>query len=212
MPKLHLSADELLTTTRAVRKQLEFDRPVPLEVIRECLQIAQQAPTGSNYERWQWVVVTDADKRRQLAEIYRKAFERYRELPIAAGNLFQDDPVAGPRQRRVMESAQYLADRFHEVPVHVLGCIRKDGFSPTGMWGSLYPAVWSFMLAARERGLGTSWTTLHLMFEEEAAQLLGIPFDEYAQGVLITVGYARKTDFKPARRLPLEQVLHLNGW
>ena len=212
MTLLDLTPDDLLATTRAVRKQLDFDRPVPMALIRECLELALQAPSGGNAQRWQWVVVTDADKRRQLAELYQRAFAAYRDMPGAAGNLFRDDPARAPQQRRVMDSAQFLADHFHQVPVHVLGCVPRGGTSGPSAWGSLFPAAWRFMLAARVRGLGTSWTTLHLMYEEEAAKVLGIPFDEYAQGVLITVGYARKTNFKPARRQPLDDVLHVNGW
>lgn len=212
MTLLDLTPDEMLATTRAVRKQLDFEKPVPMAVIRECLELALQAPSGSNAQRWQWVVVTDADKRRQLGELYQRAFAKYRDMPIAAGNLYQDDPARAPQQQRVMDSAQFLADHFPAVPVHVIGCVPRSGTSGPGAWGSLFPAAWSFMLAARVRGLGTSWTTLHLMYEEEAAKVLGIPFDDYAQGVLITVGYARKTDFKPARRQPLDDVLHVNGW
>ncbi len=217
MPTLNLTPDEMLTTTRAVRKRLDLTRPVEPAVLDECLEIALQAPSGSNAQRWHFVVVTDAGKRAQLAELYRRAFDAYREMPIAAGNLFQDDPQRAPQQRRVMDSAQYLADHLHEVPVHVIPCLEgrppQNGFIPSvSMWGSILPAAWSFMLAARARGLGTSWTTLHLVYEREAASVLGIPYDEVSQCLLIPTAYTRGTDFKPARRKPLEEVLHYDHW
>ena len=217
MPNLDLSLDELLTTTRAVRKRLDLARPVEPGAIRECLEIALQAPTGGNTQGWHFVVVTDAAKRAKLAELYRRAFEVYRGMPTAAGNIHQDDPLRGPQQKRVMNSAEYLAAHLHEVPVHVIACIdgRIDDLPPArsaGFWGSLFPAAWNFMLAARARGLGTSWTTLHLMYEREAAEILGIPFDRISQGVLIPVAYTQGTDFKPARRQPLDDVLHMDGW
>jgi len=217
MPTLDLTPDELLTTTRAVRKRLDLSRPVGLEVIRECLEIALQAPSGSNAQRWHFVVVTDAAKRAALAKLYNRAFDAYRDMPIAAGNLFREDPVRGPQQARVMDSAEYLAAHLHEVPVHVIPCMegRADevpAVRAAGMWGSLMPAAWSFMLAARARGLGTSLTTLHLIYEREAAELLGIPFDEITQGLLIPTAYTQGTDFKPATRQPLDEVLHVDKW
>src|SRR5438874_13829187 len=113
MSLLQLSAEELLTTTRSVRKRLDFSRPVEPEVIRECLELAVQAPTGSNAQGWHFVVVTDEAKRKALADIYRRAFEIYRNMPGAAGNVFADDPVRGPVQERVMRSADYLAENMH---------------------------------------------------------------------------------------------------
>jgi len=217
MTTLDLTPDQLLSTTRAVRRRMDFSRPVEKDVIRECLEMAVQAPTGSNAQGWHFVVVTDAGKRKALGDIYRRAFEMYRTMPGAAGNVFADDPVRGPVQQRVMRSADYLAEHMHEAPVLLVPCIagRVDG-APGVMsashWGSLLPAVWSFMLAARARRLGTSWTTLHLMFEKEAAGVLGIPFDDIAQGALIPVAYAKGTDFKPAPRVPLDDVVHWDGW
>lgn len=116
-----------------------------------------------------------------------------------------------------MTSAQHLADHLHEVPVMVIPCITprvdgQPGFVSASIWGSLFPAAWSFCLAARARGLGTSWTSLHLMFEQEAAEVLGIPFDTYAQGALLPVAYTKGTDFKPGPRAPLDPILHIDGW
>ncbi len=212
-PTLNLTPDELLTTTRAVRKRLDLTRPVEREVIEACLRIAQQAPTGSNRQDWHFVVVTDAAKRAGLADLYRRRYYAYR----TAAPTTYDDPNRQVAQNRVRSSADYLAEHLHEVPVHVIPCLarRTDGLPVTGQagaWGSVAPATWSFMLAARARGLGTAWTTLHLPHEREAAELLGIPYDRVMQTALIPVAYTLGTDFKPARREPLETIVHWEGW
>lgn len=218
MTKLNLSADEVLSTTRAVRKRIDFDRPVEDEVLRECLELALQSPTGSNAQSWQWVVVTDVEKKKTLGELYARAFEMYKGFDGNAANAYKGpDDTRIAQQGRVMDSAQYLADRMGEVPAMLIPCLPvRMGGAPNimaaSLYGSILPGVWSFMLAARERGLGTSWTTLHLMHEEEAAAILGIPFGEVTQVALIAVGYTKGTDFKPARREPLDTVLHWNSW
>ena len=217
MPMLDLSPHELLTTTRAVRRRLDLTRPVAMEVIRECLEVALQGPSGGNTQGWHFIVVTDAGKRAALAGLYRRAFEEYQTMPIAAGNIHQDDPVRGAQQRRVMESSAYIAAHLHEVPVHVIPCIagritEKNIARAASLFGSIHPATWNYMLAARLRGLGTVWTTLHLLYEKEAAAILGIPYDEVSQASLIPTAYSKGTDFKPARREPLAAVLHLDGW
>jgi nitroreductase len=218
MTKLNLAADEVLSTTRSVRKRLDFDRPVEEAVLRECLELAMQAPTGSNAQNWQWVVVTDAEKKRALGAVYRRAFDVYEHMPQNAEHIYTgDDKVRLAQQGRVMDSARYLADRMGEVPAMLIPCLamRIDGapnIAAASMYGSVLPAAWSFMLAARERGLGTSWTSLHLMFEEEAAAIVGIPFAEVTQLALISVGYTQGTDFKPATREPLDTVVHWNSW
>jgi len=214
--ELNLSADEVLSTTRAVRKRLDFDKPVSREVIEECLQLALQAPTGSNAQGWQWIFVTDPAKKQALADIYAKNFALYRNF--AAATTFEEGDLRGEQKDRVTDSAQYLADNFHKVPVLMIPCITGslDGvpsFAGASMWGSILPAVWSFMLAARERGLGTAWTTIHLMNggDKEAAELLGIP-DGITQAGLFPVAYTIGTDFKPAKRLPLEPITHWEQW
>jgi nitroreductase len=210
MATLELSPDELLTTTRTVRKRLDLNRPVPIELIRECLEIAVQAPTGSNSQRWQWVVVTDPDLRRQIGDIYRPITEKYLEAaePTAA------KPVPETMQR-IVSSTAWLAQHMGEVPVLVLACIRAGRELPAGnqagLWGSLLPGVWSYMLAARARGLGTAWTTLHLEREAEVAELLGLP-PRVHQGALIPTAFYTGDTFKPAPREPLDTVLHINGW
>ena len=218
MPILDLSTDALLTTTRSVRKRLDLSRPVELEVIRECLEIALQAPTGSNSQGWHFVVVTDPQQREALAKIYRKGAAQYMEQMAP---VYQKRMASGEQEAitlaRVINSGQYLIDHLHEVPVHVIPCIhgRSDHLpivAQSGLWGSIMPAAWSFMLAARSRGLGTSLTSFHLYFEQEAAAVLGIPYEKVMQAALIPVAYALGMDFKPAARKPLESVLHWDRW
>jgi len=207
------STDHLLTSTRSVRKRLDFSRPVPRDVIEKCLEIALQAPTGSNSQTWHFVVVTDAAKRAALADLYRQGWSVYTQLPRP--ELPADDPRAH-QLPRVVESAQYLTDHLHEAPVMVVPCIEGrveslPQFAQASVYGSILPAVWSLMLALRSRGLGSAWTTIHLMHEKEAAAILGIP-DTWTQAALLPIAYFTGTDFKPARRLPLASVVSWNRW
>ena len=218
MPQLNLSADQVLTTTRAVRKRLDLDRPVEMAVLRECLDIALQAPSGSNSQGWHFVVVTDPAKKAAIAELYLKAFDDYEAGPNQPTKQHLDDPSMAPTQERVLSSARYLADNMARVPAMLIPCCAGRPDTPglpqgviASIYGSVLPAVWSFMLAARERGIGTCWTTLHLTYEKEIATLLGIP-DEFAQVALIPVAYTQGTEFKPAPRKDLDTVLHTNGW
>lgn len=209
---LPLNPDELLTTTRSVRRRLDLERPVPIEIIREALEVALQAPTGSNAQTWHWIVVTDPEKRAQIAALYSKSFARYR----SSGSRRYADPKREAVQQRVSSSADYLAERMGEVPVLVIGAIFAGAadFEPgsqAGLWGSLLPAAWSLQLALRARGLGSAWTTLHLAYEREIAELLSIP-STVRQGVLLPVAYTVGTDFRPAHRAPLDDVLHIDGW
>src|SRR3954453_11090464 len=194
--------DHLLSTTRAVRKRLDLERPVEREVILECLRLAVQAPTGSNSQKWHWLVVTDPDKRARLKELYGSVGQSYLES--------QAESAEEPQTRRVYQSAVYLMNILDRVPVHVIPCIegRIDGaenFGAASFYGSILPAVWSFMLALRSRGLGSAWTTLHLAKEAEAAELLGIP-DGISQVALVPVAYTTGGDLKPAARPPVEGV------
>ncbi len=217
--KLDLSVDEVLSTTRAVRKRMDFDRPVEPEVIKECLELALQAPSGSNSQGWQWMVVTDPDKRMALAELYRQAWNIYIDLPFAIGNIYTgDDPDVKASYDRSASSAQYLADNMEKAPAMLIPVMpgrtpeNPDWATASATIGSIVQASWSFMLAARERGLGTSWTTLHSMFEEQAAEILGIPYAEMVQVALIPIAYTKGTDFKPGNRNPLESSLHWDSW
>ena len=211
------TVDHLLTTTRSVKRRLDVTRPVEPEVIERCIKIALQAPTGSNLQGWQFMVVTDPEKRAGLADLYRKALVTYRELqeyqpPITQGG-------------KIMDSAASLREHFHEVPVHIIPCIegrmedvpnlygmgKLGSFYEATMYGSILPAAWSLMLALRARGIGSAWTTAHLVYEKEAAQFLGLP-DHIMQAALLPVAYYTGTDFKPAKRLPARDLTHWNTW
>jgi nitroreductase len=214
---LELSPDDLLSTTRSVRKRLDLTRPVERSVIEDCIRLAVQAPTGSNSQGWHWVVVDDPATRASLAEMYARHFDPYIAMAEQV-RLHPDDDVRTRRQPAVTESARYLRDHLAEVPVLLIPCLwgrlpeGADTFTQASFWGSILPAAWSFMLAARSRGLGSAWTTLHLPSEQEAAELLGIPHDRVTQAGLFPVAYTLGTDFKPAPRVPLDDVVHWNVW
>lgn len=206
---LNLTTDELLTTTRAVRRRLDLERPVERVVVEECLRLALQAPSGMNNQRWHWVVVTEPAKKTALAEVYEESIS----------TVYTTDVVGAmdKNQRRIFESARYLADNLARVPVLVIPCQwrRVDGapaFEQAGYWASILPAVWSFMLALRSRGLGSCYTALHLTQEQRVASLLGIPYERCTQAALLPVAYTIGTGFKPARRGPLDDVVHWNAW
>ena len=199
------TVDKLLTTTRTVRKRLDLSRPVEPEIIQACLEIAIQAPTGGNIPRYHFVVVTDAAKRAALGAIYKRSYlEVY--SPERQEETRQTDPG-------LIDSANYLAEHMHEVPVLIIPCVEAPPVQGTGpgAYASILPAVWSLMLALRARGLGSAWTTLHLRYEKESAALLGIP-DHIAQAVLLPVAYYTGDDFKPARRVPARERTYWDGW
>jgi nitroreductase len=200
--------DHLLTTTRSVRKRLDLARPVEPEVIERCLEIAIQAPSGSDRQKWHFVAITDPTLRAGLAELYRRSFAEYRPQPAAGGHPSPTTPL--------LNSSVYLAEHFHEVPVLVLFCYegrveRAELAAQASLYGSILPAAWSFMLALRARGLGSVWTTLHLRYEQEAAQLLGLP-PNITQAALLPVAYYTGDDFAPAKRTPASERTHWNGW
>jgi nitroreductase len=203
--------DRLLSTTRAVRKRLDLARPVERDVVLDCIRLSMQAPTGSNSQSWRWMVVTDAGKRAELARLYREVGDQY--LEMARSSVSDGDA----QTERVCESAFGLKDHLHEVPVHVIPCVvgRLPESAPVGMaasiFGSIFPAVWSFQLALRSRGLGSALTTLHLFREQEAAKLLGIP-DDVMQVALLPIGYTKGTDFKVASRPGPETITSFDTW
>ncbi len=208
---LPLTVDELLSTTRAVRRRLDLERPVEREVLEDCLRLAQQAPVASYQENWHFVVVTDPEKRAALGELWREFGLRY------LGPRPEPDASLPAGAQRLLDSVWFLIDHIGDVPVHVIPCIegRTDGKGvpqQASRWGTIVPAVWSFMLAARSRGLGTCWTTFHLAHEREAAELLGIPYDDVMQAALIPVAYTIGTDFRAARRKPLDTLVHWDFW
>ena len=199
-----VTVDHLLTTTRSVRKRLDLTRPVESDIIQRCIDVALQAPNGGNLGRYHFMVVTDPAKRARLAELYRKAFAAY---------LVPSREAYSPR---VFESANYLAEHMHEVPVHIIPCIEgrvdeETPFRQASVYGSVLPAAWSLMLALRARGLGSAWTTLHLMYESEAATLLGMP-EGLTQGALLAVAYFTGDDFQPAKRIPGRERTYWDTW
>jgi nitroreductase len=202
------TVDELLSTTRSVRKRLDLNRPVGRDVILECIQLAMQAPTASNAQDWRWLVITDADKRAAIADIYRSIGAEY--LALAAKD------TSDPQTRRVYASAFSLTDTLGQVPVHVIPCLenRIDNSSvltAASAWASIIPAGWSFLLALRSRGLGSVWTTMHLAKEREVAEVLDIP-DTVTQAALFPVAYTIGTDFRPAVRPPAESITYWDTW
>jgi nitroreductase len=207
-----MDIDEVLTTTRAVRRRLDFDRPVPRELILECVRIAIQAPTGSNRQSWHFVAISDPERKRALADLYRASHEAYRNMPAPE---YEPGDIRAQRRDAVSSSSLYLAERYHEAPWLVIpvqsGKPPQNSFQ-AGYWGSILPAFWSFMLAARARGLGTAYTTLHLEYERQAADVLGLPFERYTQAGMTPVAYFTGETFKPAPRLPVESVMHWDGW
>lgn len=210
------TVDHLLSTTRSVRKRLDFSRPVEPEVLERCFELALQAPTGGNSQGWSFIVVRDAAKRRAIGDLYRKAFEIYRNDASVMEAYAKGDERHQKQLGRVLDSAVYLAEHLHEAPVLVIACIEgrvenAGVLMQAGVYGSILPAAWSFMLALRSRGLGTAWTTLHLMFEAEVAKLLGIP-DTITQTALFPVAYYTGDDFKPATRQPSARFVHLDSW
>jgi len=213
---LHLSADDLLMTTRSVRKRLDLERPVPHETIERCIDIALQAPSGSNRQGWQWLVITEPGLKQGLADIYRPVWQAYSD---AGRPEYAETDPRSDQMPRLVSSAQYLAEHLQYVPTLVIPLIEGRAEENTAtvaqasMWGSIVPAAWSFMLALREHGLVSAYTTLHLGGEEAAAELLGIPFDLWTQAALIPVAYPLGgTEFKAANRLPAADLIHRERW
>jgi nitroreductase len=212
--RVDLSPEELLTTTRVVRKRLDFARPVERQVIEDCLAMAVQAPTASNRQEWHWVFVTEPEPKRALAELYVRPSSDYVSLPTPD---YGTDDTRAIEAAAVGASAGYLRQHMAEAPVLLVPCHlgRVDDMpvaTQAVLWGSLYPAVWNFFLALRTRGLGSAWTSVHLRFEREAAEVLGIPYADYTQGGLFPIAYTKGTDFKPAPRRPLGEIVHWGRW
>lgn len=214
-----MDADELLATTRAVRRRLDPSREVPIELVRECVELAVQAPAGSNVPRTRFVVIRDPAVRTAVAEIYSDIYTNsYVESAGYIGRVATADAASAAVQRRTGRSADALERALHEVGTLVLACLdgaRLDGvpaFASASLLGGVLPATWSFMLAARARGLGTCWTTMHLAREREVAELLGIPFETVQQVCLTPLAFTRGTDFRPALRPSVDEIVHWDRW
>jgi nitroreductase len=203
------TVDRLLTTTRSVRRRLDLERPVARDVIEECLGLALQAPNASNEQTWHWVVVTDESKRDALADLYRRSLEPYLDAQTKARH--------SAASRRLLASVRWLAEHLQDVPVHVIPCTQAQSMeegsnhAASSFYGSILPAVWSFQLALRSRGLGSAWTTSHLALETEAAELLAIPAD-VVQVALVPVAHLVGDDLHAGPRRPVEEVTSWNGW
>ena len=216
---LPLDPDQLLSTTRAVRKRLDFDRPVPDQLIRECVELSMQSPSASNDMTMQFVVVRDAAKKAAIGEIYKACFGMYKTWDgVYIGSIDKGDESMNAQQARSAGSADYLGERMGDAPALVIACStggRVDGqpsLISANRFGNILPAMWSFMLAARARGLGTCWTTLHLIMEQQIAEVLGIPFDQVTQGCLSPLAFTKGTDFKAATRPPADSIIHWDQW
>jgi nitroreductase len=218
MQPIGLSIDDLLTTTRTVRKRLDLERPVERVQVEACLDLALQAPNGSNNQSWEWVVVDDAGVRARIADLNREALEHFTKIlernPEAMGAY---DVGRNQRMEMISTSVYHLIERLQDVPVLVVPLIlgrteSLNAFYQASLWGSVLPAVWSFMLALRSRGMGSAWTTLHLWKEREVAEVLGIPYERYTQAGLFPVAYTIGTEFRPAQRVPARELIRWNGW
>lgn len=203
-----MTFDEVATTTRAVRRRLDLDRAVELEIVRECLRIAVQAPTGGSVERWRWLLVQGPALRKQVAEIYRSVTAEIFEAAQAS--------AATDNSRKAYEGARALADVLEHVPLLVFACVEGEprAWTSSGaatFYGSIIPAVWSFQLALRSRGLGSTYTTAHILAADAIASVLGIP-DGVTQVAMLPVAHTIGIDFKPATRGPVEDVTYLDGW
>lgn len=219
LPLLPLNPDELLSTTRAVRKRLDFDRPVPDDLIRECVQLAMQSPSGSNNPNMQFVIVRDPVRKAAIGEVYRQVYATYQTWDGAyIGSIDKGSDDANAQQARSAGSADFLGERMGDAPALVIACTKGGRVDNTpalvsaSTFGNILPAMWSFMLAARARGLGTCWTTLHLFQEQAVADLLGIPFDVVQQACLSPIAFTKGTEFKPATRPAADTIIHWDHW
>ena len=207
------TVEKLLTTTRSVRKRLDLTRTVEPGVIAECLDIAVQAPTASNRQKWHFVVIIDAGIRAQVAAFYKRSFDHYID---GARESHSTDTPHNRQTNRVLDSAVYLAENMQHVPVLIVPCQERrvenaSQEAQAAFYGSILPATWSLMLALRARGLGSAWTTLHLRYEKEVAALLGIP-DNMTQAALLPVAYYTGDDFRPAKRQPAREITYWDHW
>lgn len=210
------TVDKLLTTTRSVRKRLDLSRPVEPEIIETCLELAVQAPTGSNRQGWHFLVITDDQKRARIGELYRQSFYIYAQSQNEQQAIIGQGEPDQNQRLRVVKSAVYLANHMEQVPLMIIPCIHgrvenMPALAQASLYGSILPATWSLMLALRARGLGASWTTLHLRYEQEIAALLGIP-DDVTQAALLPVAYFTGEDFQPAKRIPAREVTSWDTW
>jgi nitroreductase len=206
------SVEQLLTSTRSARRTLDFDAPIDMAEVAECLRIGLQAPNGTNNQSWRWLVVTDPEPRRRIGALYAAAYESMTGGRIA-------DSLPADDFGRLMSSTEWLVEHLAEAPAFVIPCYqpylpRREGdgdFFDATLYGSIFPAVWNFQLALRTRGYGCCITTLHLLRAADVAELLGIP-DGYVQGCLLPVARLRVAPTRPAPRKPIAEVTAVDRW
>ena len=214
----HAVLDRLLTTTRSVRRRLDVSRPVPRDVVLECIEIALQAPTASNLQSWRFVVVTDPAQRAALGDVYRKTYAAGdAPLEYVEANRHRFEQIDADQMTAVLSSARHLVDIIDRVPMIILACVEGRLVEPipralaASLYGSIFPAVWSLQLALRSRGIGSSITTSHIWYEAEVAEILGLP-DDIEQVAFMPVAYFTGATFRPANRLPTETFVHWDSW
>jgi nitroreductase len=203
--------DELLTTTRAVRRKLDLERPVELEVVMECLRIAVQAPTAGTTQNWRWLVVQDQATRTAIGSLFREVGNAYLRRKVEVAGAQADNPAFN----RALASAQRLVDVIERIPVFIIPCMlgRPEGGNDelAVFYGGIFPAIWNLQLALRSRGLGTTLTSYHLEREAEAAAILGIP-DDVTQVALLPIAYSTTDTFRPGPRQPVESLTYVDRW
>lgn len=201
--------EDAMRTQRAIRR-LKTD-PVDDDVLLRCIELALKAPTGSNAQNWQWIVVRERETKEKLARLYRQSWFVY-------GGLGKLTRGRDPKTRRIIDAVQWQVDHFEDIPVLVIPCLRGTlaramnvvPFGASSYFGSIYPAIQNFLLACRAEGLGAALTTLPLWSTMRARRILGLPFGVLPCAV-IPVGWPRGR-YGPTTRKPVERVVHFERW
>jgi len=205
----------LLTATRSARRTLDLEAAVDLEDIRASLATGLQAANGTNSQSWRWLVVSNVEARRRIADLYREAY-----LSMTGGHMIGDLLAGTGETGRIAASVEWLVENLARVPLLVIPCYEPylprfendDSFQRATLYGSIFPAVWNFQLALHTRGYGTCITTMHLLREDAVRELLGIPAT-FVQACLLPVARLRPgTRFRPAARKRVEEVVALDRW
>ena len=200
------SVDGVLATTRSVRRRLDLKRSVPDDLLLDCIDLAEQSPTGGNQGSRRWIIARDPEVKAKLAEVYNE----FGQFLVA----IRDRKIAEGREPSPMtKSGAYLAEHLAEVPAIVIPCIWgvHAGTGRPGLFDSVIQGAWSFCLAARARGLATAWTTAHLANPEAAAEILGIP-EGVTQIALLPVAWSKGPSYRGAARRPAEEITYIDRW